>query len=313
MKQTGTGKDREKSFISAVVYLHNDGERAAAFFRMLDAVLAEHFEQYELVAVDDACDDGTVPALRQWAKDAQNPLTIVRLSVHQGLELAMNAGLDAAIGDYVYEFDSTAPAADPDFDPQLIFAAYTRVLQGYDIVSVCPRRSRGSSALFYRLFNASSQGSGRLRTDTFRLVTRRAINRVHASNPYLAYRKAAYAASGLRLDDIEYDGCAGAGPGHRLTLAFDSLALYTTFGFRASAGLTLAMMVLALLELVYTVAVFCAGHPIEGWTTTMLVLTLGFAGLFAVLTVVVKYLSLLVDLTFRKQKYLVESVEKLQK
>ena len=45
----------------------------------------------------------------------------------------------------------------------------------------------------------------------------------------------------------------------------------------------------------------------------MFVLTLGFAGVFAVLAVVVKYLSLLVDLIFKKQKYLIESVEKIQK
>ena len=45
----------------------------------------------------------------------------------------------------------------------------------------------------------------------------------------------------------------------------------------------------------------------------MFVLTLGFAGVFAVLAIVVKYLSLLVDLIFQKQKYLIESVEKIQK
>ena len=45
----------------------------------------------------------------------------------------------------------------------------------------------------------------------------------------------------------------------------------------------------------------------------MFVITLGFAGLFAVLTIVVKYLSLLLSLVFKQQKYLVESVEKLQK
>lgn len=45
----------------------------------------------------------------------------------------------------------------------------------------------------------------------------------------------------------------------------------------------------------------------------MFVITVGFAGLFAVLTIVVKYLSLLLNLTFRQQKYLVESIEKLQK
>ena len=49
--------------------------------------------------------------------------------------------------------------------------------------------------------------------------------------------------------------------------------------------------------------VFITGHPVEGWTTTMFVITVGFSGLFAVLTIVVKYLSLLVDLVFKQQKY----------
>ena len=45
----------------------------------------------------------------------------------------------------------------------------------------------------------------------------------------------------------------------------------------------------------------------------MFVLTLGLAGLFLVLTIVVKYLSLILKLTFEKQDYLVESIEKFQK
>ena len=91
------------------------------------------------------------------------------------------------------------------------------------------------------------------------------------------------------------------------------MALYTDAGFKASVGIALVMMALALVELVYTLVVFCTGHPVAGWTTTMFVLTVGFAGVFAVLTIVVKYLSLLVDLIFKKQKYLIESVEKIQK
>ena len=74
-----------------------------------------------------------------------------------------------------------------------------------------------------------------------------------------------------------------------------------------------AVIFLALAELAYTLIIFCAGHPIEGWTTMMFVLTLGFAGLFAVLTIIIKYLSLLVDLVFKKQNYLIESIEKIQK
>ena len=301
--------NKEKNFVSAVVYLRGDADRTVRFFQTLTAELEAHFAQYELVAVDDAADPAVVKALREWAADLPKPLTILHMSLHQGLEPAMNAGLDAAIGDYVYEFDST----EMPYDASLIFAAYRTAQQGSDIVSVCPKQTRGGSGLFYKVFNANSHSAYRLRTDAFRLVTRRAINRVHASSAHLPYRKAAYAASGLKMTDLEFDGRLTDKPAGRFALATDSLALYTDAGFRLSAGIALAMMVLALAELAYTFLVFCTGHPIEGWTTTMFVLTLGFAGVFAVLTIIIKYLSLLVDLTFKQQKYLIESIEKIQK
>lgn len=300
---------KEKNFVSAVVYLHNDGARAAEFCAAVAARLAEHFAQYELVAVDDACTDDTVEALRAWGREQDAPLTILHMSLHHGLENAMNAGLDAAIGDYVYEFDSTVLC----WPQELIFAAYRKALEGNDIVSVCPSATRSGSELFYRIFNANSHSPYRLRTDAFRLVTRRAINRVHASSAHLPYRKAAYAASGLKMADLEFAGRLTEKPAGRFSLAIDSLALYTDAGFKASMGITLCMLALALAELLYTLVIFFTGHPVAGWTTTMFVITVGFAGLFAVLSIAVKYLSLLVDLTFKQQKYLVESIEKIQK
>ena len=304
-----TVNTKEKNFVSAVVYLHNDGARGVEFCRAVAAQLDAHFAQYELVAVDDACTDDTVTALRAWAKEQAAPVTILHMSLYHGLENAMNAGLDAAIGDYVYEFDSTAMP----YPAELIWEAYRTALQGSDIVSVCPSVSRRGSGLFYRLFNASAHSPYKLRTDAFRLVTRRAVNRVHATSAHLPYRKAAYAASGLKMADLEFPGRMDEKLAGRFNLAVDSLALYTDAGFKASMGVTLCMLALALAELLYTLVVFFTGKPVAGWTTTMFVLTLGFAGLFAVLTIVVKYLSLLLELTFKKQKYLVESIEKLQK
>ena len=300
---------KEKNFVSAVVYLHNDGARAAEFCRMLAGELDAHFDHYELVAVDDACTDNTAELLRAWGKQQSAPLTILHMSLFHGRENAMNAGLDAAIGDYVYEFDTTELC----YPQTLIFEAYRTAMQGSDIVSVCPRSSRNGSGLFYKVFNAYSHSKYQLRTDAFRLVNRRAINRVHASSAHLPYRKAAYAASGLKMVDLEFDGKLTDKNLGRFNLALDSLALYTDAGFKVSIGITLCMMLVAVAELVYTLVVFATGHPVAGWTTTMFVITLGFAGLFAVLTIVVKYLSLLLSLVFKQQKYLVESVEKLQK
>lgn len=300
--------NKEKNFISAVVYLHDCEAQVRPFFEALTAQLNAHFDQYELVAVDDACTDGTVEALREFAQTLTKPLTVLHMSLRQGVELGMNAGQDCAIGDFVYEFDSAVM----HYPPEMIWQAYETALAGNDIVSVCPSRSRGASRMFYRVFNAFSRSKAPLRSEAFRLLSRRGINRVHAISEDLPYRKAAYAASGLAMASLTYEGDAPSLQGGRVSLALDSLALYTDAAFRLSAGVALAMLALTVAELIYTLCVFLGGgHPIEGWTTTMFVLTVGFGGVFAILAIVLKYLSLLVDLVFKKQKYLLENIEKL--
>ena len=253
--------NKEKNFVSAVFYLHNDAERVVPFASELNAQLDAHFDQYELVAVDDNCTDGTVDKLREWAKGLAKPLTILHMSLRQGTEQCMNAGLDCAIGDYVLEFDSV----EMQYEAELIWQAYETAQRGNDIVSVRP------------------------------------------------YRKAAYATSGLKMAVLDFEGYAKT-ENDRFDLAVNSLVLYTDAGYKISLGIAECMMWLALAELLYTLYIYLfGGYPVEGWTTTMFVLTLGFAGVFAILSIIIKYLSLLVDLVFKKQKYMVESIEKIQK
>lgn len=301
--------NKESNFISVVVCLQNGGG-AADFFAALNGVLAEHFDHYEIIAVNDGCAADTVRAVKTWAAGAlAAPLTIVNMSLRQGVERAMNAGLDAAIGDFVFEFDRPVM----NHDPALVWQAYQKALAGFDVVTVCPSRQRFTSRAFYRVFNRFSNSPYKLSTDAFRLVSRRAINRVKAISDDLAYRKAAYAASGLACASLTFAGAAARDDGPRLDKAVDSLALYTDAGYKLSLAISLGMMFLTLLALVYTVAVFCLGQPIAGWTTTMLLLSAGLSGLFFILTIAVKYLNLLVRLAFKKQSYLIEGVEKLQK
>ena len=300
-------QEKEKNFVSAVVYLGQGGGDVQGFFTELSARLEEHFVQYELVVVNDCAPASALERLREFAAQMAKPLTILHMSLRQGVEQCMNAGLDISIGDYVYEFDDIGM----NWDSSLIWEAYRKAMEGNDIVNVCPSRCGGRSRLFYWLFNQYSGSAYRLRTEAFRLVSRRAVNKVHAISSYLPYRKAAYAASGLKMGTLEYQGQEAHF--QDLNLGINSLLLYTAAGYRISFGITLAMLLLALAELVYTLAVTVAGHPIEGWTTTMFVITCGFSGLFAIMTLVVKYLSLILDAVFKKQQYFVESIEKIQK
>lgn len=299
--------NKEQNFISSVVFLSDNSSLNLAFFQKLYNCLDEHFQQFEMVAIADGSTSAAVSQLREWAKTINKPLTIIRMSLRQPHEQCMNAGLDCSIGDYIYEFDSV----EMPYDPHLIWQAYELAQQGNDIVTVCPEKERWASKAFYSVFNANSHAAYELRTNAFRLVSRRALNRVHAISENLPYRKAAYAACGLKMAELEFPGEYRGNKHERYSLAADSLVLYTDFGYKFSLGFTALMILITLAELIYTLVVWLAGHPIAGWTTTMFVITFGMTGLFAVMAILLKYLTLILKITFKKQSYLIESIEKM--
>lgn len=302
--------NKEHSFISAVVYIGEEMDRMVKFLQALNNCLNEHFLQYEIIAVNATGSRAVSGVLKDWTKEVDKPITVVNMSAGQPHEQCMNAGLDVAIGDYVYEFDS----AEMTYPPEMIYQAYETAMQGNDIVTVCPRQEKGMSRLFYFVFNHHSESGNRLRSDVFRLVSRRALNRVHSINENLPYRKAAYAACGLKTAELEVTNAAkqqAIKTEHPVELAIDSLILYTNFGYQFGLGLSLLMLIGTTMLVIYTAVTYLIGNPINGWTTTMLVLTTGLTGLFAILTVVLKYLTLILKLMFQKQKYLIESIEKV--
>lgn len=311
-------KDKEKNFVSAVVYVHDRENTIKASLKQINDVLNEHFLKYEIICVNDASYDDSASVIKEFGeKYLDCPLSIVNMGFFQGVEMSMNAGVDLSIGDFVFEFDSDII----DFEPSLIMDIYYHSLKGYDIVSAtADGKKRLSSSLFYKLFNKSAKTQYKLSTESFRILSRRAINRVHALSKTIPYRKALYANCGLKMDTVHYkpnnssrSDRSNKQSDTRLETALDSLMLFTNIGYRASMILTIIMILATIGIGIYTILVFALGHPVPGFTTTMLVLTGSFFGVFAILTIIIKYLSLLVNLIFKKQRYLVESIEKISK
>lgn len=309
--------NKEKNFISAVVYLHNDETRAEEFLRKVIACMKEHFENFEVVCVDDASQDKSVENIRRMSAEFGHvTVSILHMSYYHGLELAMNAGVDLAIGDFVYEFDR----AFLDFDTEEIIRVYRKALLGYDIVSASPmRKEKLSSRMFYLMYQRFSQFQNHMNTESFRILSRRVINRVSSMNKTIPYRKAIYSNCGLKTANLKYEEIKGTPDEkkdrreklYRRGLATDTLILFTDFGYRFSVWMTSLMMLIALLAAVYAGAVYVLGSPIEGWTTTILFLSVAFFGMFGIMTIIVKYLSILVGLIFKRQRYSFESIEKI--
>lgn len=308
----------EKNFVSAVVYVHNNEDQIKSFLEMLQKALAAHFNKYEIIMVNDASTDKSAEMIREVAKGFDSSVvSILKMSYFQGMELSMNAGKNLSIGDYVFEFDTV----DVDYDEELIYEIYKTALTGYDIVSASSDKNKKfTSNMFYKVFNRFSKVQYKLTTESFRVLSRRAMNRIDASSTTIPYRKAVYANCGLKCKNVAYEAkknltknYSGNQKKYREELAIESLILHTNVAYKVSSVLTFAMMAVTLFALIYTVVIFLTGNPVAGWTTMMLVLSFGFLGMFAILSIVIRYLTLILDLNFKKQQVVFESIEKISK
>lgn len=291
--------NKEKNFISAVVYVYNNEKEIENLLRNVNKVLKENFNKYEIICVNDASTDKSVEEIKKFAKELENEaLSVINMSYFQGVETAMNAGVDLAIGDFVYEFDNIMY----DYEEKVVMDVYNRCLEGYDIVSATSnKKSKSESSLFYKIFNAYSNVEYKIHTENFRILSRRAINRVHSISKNIPYRKAIYANCGLKIDNLKYI------PKDKSKRKFDtkmqrsrretatnSLILFTNIGYKFSITMSLIMIIMTMFVALYTMLVFIGGSPVQGWTTTMLFLAFAFFGVFVIMAIVIKYLEILV-------------------
>lgn len=311
--------NKEKNFISAVLYLHNAESRIEAFLSVLITVLKENFERYEIICVNDFSDDDSVKKVKQVRElFADVTIQIVNMSCFHGLEIAMNAGIDLAIGDFVMEFDTTLL----DFDRDEIMRVYRKALEGYDVVSASPNiKEKVSSRLFYYIYDKVTSSTNKMSTESFRILSRRVINRISNTNRIVPYRKALYANCGLMVTNIKYNSVTFQGNDrktvdeaekhYRRRLAIDVFILFTDLGYRFSMTMTVLMMLITVFAAIYSLIIYLSSSPVEGWTTTILFISFLFFGLFGILTVIIKYLQIIVDLIFKRKRYTILGIEKL--
>lgn len=311
-------ENKIKNFMSAVIYVHNEQNAIAEFLKSIVSILEDKFEHSEIICVNDCSNDHSVEIIKEISNRTQSTtVSIVNMSYFHGLEVAMSAGRDLAIGDFVLEFDSV----NLDFDVNVVMEVYNKSLEGFDIVSASPnQRQKMESWLFYKVLNKFSHLSYKMRTERFRILSRRVINRIDSMSASVPYRKVIYANCGLKMFNLEYPvvhkeikSIDKQERRYRKRLSVDAIILFTELGYRFSMIMTGIMMVLAIFMVGYSVLIYSLSKPVEGWTTTIIFMSVAFFGLFAILTIIIKYLQILVDLIFKKKKYSFESIEKLTK
>lgn len=308
-------ENKEKNFVSAVVYLYDEGNNIQTYIGGLEKTLKSNFEKYEIIVVNDASTDNSVKLLKEYVSSQEGAkVTLMNMGYHQGLETSMDAGVDLAIGDFVFEMES----AESDYNWDVIMEVYRHSLDGYDIVNACGKIGKKITAgsLFYKIMNRYANLQYPLTSGSFRIVSRRAINRIHSLATKIPYRKVAYSNCGLKCDTILYE-CVkkiqSKRYSNRLDLATNSFVLFTDVAFKFAFLFSIIMTLLTVGMAVYVVASLVMKSIVPGWAIVVIFASFASSGLLIVLCMVVRYLSMLVKLNYLKKDYIFESIDKLQK
>lgn len=301
-------------FVSVVVPLRDDEDIVAGFVAETASVLDAHFAHYEFILVDDGSRDRTVEEVSALLEDRPG-IRLISLSRRFGQEIAIAAGLDSVIGDFVVVM---LPDADP---PGLIPEMVERARQGVGVVFGV-RESREGQSIFLRAGTAAFYWFANrvLRLELpkdathFRVMSRQAVNAITQIRDRSRYLRTLMTYVGYSNQSVAYQPLQRRTPPRTkgmleaLRLAIDIIVTNSPQPLRLVSVLGLGVSFLNVLYAGYIVAVYLLKEDVaEGWVTQSMQLAVMFFFLFLLLTVLCEYIGrLLDDVKNRPLYYVVE-------
>ncbi|WIM39759.1 glycosyltransferase [Paenibacillus sp. PK4536] len=302
---------KEPVFVSVVMYTYNDEHVIADALIKMDQKISASFKNYELILVNDASTDKTLENAREAIAKLHGDTTIINLSRKHGVESSMMAGLNKSIGDFVFEVESM----DVNYSFELLYEMFKVATgKGYDIVAATSGQTGWKSKLFYKLLNSMSYLNLSLSTENVRLVTRRALNAMLNLKEKVRYRKALYEFTGYSKTLISYK--TDKADSHRkmnrenFSLAIDALVSFSNAGLKLSHYLSIAFFLFSIFMGAYALYnYFFNKSVVEGWTTLMIIICFGFAGMFFIIGIIGEYIARILIETQNRPFYSASSVE----
>ena len=305
-------------FVSVVAPLRDDAPIVRAFVEEVLGVLRASYTNYELVLVDDGSEDGTDRIVSELLARFEC-VRYIRLSREFGEEIAITAGLDSVIGDFVVVM---LPNSDP---PALIPTFVQKVRAGAGIAFGIRQNRVGENLLVRFLVRLWYWYSGRFlklrlprNSSQFRALTRAAVNahvRIRDRYRYLRMLSAdvGYQATGVHyVQIIRNPARRGRSLLSRIGVTLDIVVSNSTHPLRTVTYLGVLASLLNIAYVGYVVVVYVSRHGrvAEGWTTLSLQSAAMFFFVLLILTVMSEYLGhILVESRDRPLYYVLEERE----
>jgi glycosyltransferase involved in cell wall biosynthesis len=280
--------------ISVVVVLENDAAVVESLLDELSGHMREHFRFYEIVLVDDASNDGSWNVICSLLKKIQN-VRYMRLSRCFGADVAMSAGVESAIGDYVVTMN-------PKYDPvtevtQMVNLCMKSGGVVHGVAENAPIRSfaRNFIGSLFRAYAKKQLGVEIKRgAEDFRVMSRQAVNALLQVREQSRYMRVLTLTLGFHQEWFTYQLVSRGGVERsgswrsELAKTVDLLTSHTKHPLRLVSLVGLLGAGLNVIYALYVLWIYLASDSVAaGWTT----LSLQQSGMFFLVCLILAVMS----------------------
>ena len=264
-----------RRLVAYVLPVHNEAAGIRAFHEALVTATEKRPDlDFEFVYVDDGSRDESLELLLG-LREADQRVTVIALARNFGHQIAVTAGLDAAVGRDAVVIMDTDLQDPPEVSLQLIETWET----GAD-VAYAQRRTRsdapfkkGTAFVFYWLLTRLASIDIPRNVGDFRLLDRRVVAEVVRYREHDRFLRGIVAHVGFRQEAVPFDrdpryaGSSSYPLRTMLKLAADGILGFSTFPLRLISRLGLLISFLSVLGAVFVlyVRLFEPGQAVPGW------------------------------------------------
>lgn len=218
---------KQDNFISAVIYVEDNSNYIESFLPYIAGYLKNNYKFFEIILVCDNANSNKKiffsKLINEKKLDAQ--ISIIYLENKVGIEKAMIAGMDLAIGDYIFEFNDISILIENEIITQL----YKLCLEGNDASILVPE----SISFFDKVYYSLMKKFGYFKYDEYRedeiltILSRRMINRIGILKKQITNRSLFYKMSGLSCKYLKYNGNYNKCQSYNLKSKINTLSIFS--------------------------------------------------------------------------------------
>jgi polyisoprenyl-phosphate glycosyltransferase len=307
---TPRGPKQLDAFISVVAPLRDAGQYVEEMLHDIDNVMRGSFRQYEIIAVDDGSKDNTVEVVERVQQKLKN-IQLYCLSRRNGVDVAIVAGLDNSIGDFVITLN-------PEDDPiELIPVLWEKSLQGHEVVCGIRRQGRTGGlrsrlrGAFFRLFEAATGVHLPFGMSNLRLYSRRVVSYITQNNDRHLLLKVLPFFTTYRVASVEYEGVSrgrgGFGERGLANSITNGISILLATSIRPLRFLTIMAFLASSFSLVFAIYVVAVAllkrHVVEGWISLALPMAVMFFFVSTILGLLSEYIYALAQQSGNRPVY----------